>query len=77
MELYCNVYDFRLFIDLIPKELSDLLVLLEDFVKKARIEKKYERLFKDFTDLTYEITNCIQLKIDGKKIPRKYKKRGE
>ena len=37
--LYYNVYDFKIFIYLTPKELSELLTLLEDFVIKGRIHK--------------------------------------
>lgn len=73
--LYYNVYDFKIFIYLTPKELAELLTLLEDFVNKERIKKNYNRLFQDFTELTQCINDCVQLKIEGKEISRKYIKK--
>ena len=73
--LYCHVYNFKIFIYLTPKELSEFLTLLDDFVIKERIRKNYKRLFRDFTTLTNDISICVQLKIEGKRIPSKYIKR--
>lgn len=73
--LYYHVYDIKTFIYLTPKELAMLLMLLNDFVIKECSRKNYPRLFSDYRELTACINECVQLKIEGKKIPRKYIKK--
>lgn len=71
--LFYNIYDFQLFIYLMPKELSEMLDTLTKFVEKERDAKNYSRLFSDFTYLNHDVSNCLQMKMDNKKIPKKYK----
>lgn len=70
--LFYNIYDFQLFIYLIPKELSEMLNSLTPFVEQERDRKNYNRLFSDFTYLSHDICTCLQMKLDNKKIPKKY-----
>ena len=71
--LFYNIYDFQLFIYLVPKELSEMLDGLTKFVERERDHKNYNRLFSDFTYLSHDVSTCLQMKLDNKKIPKRYK----
>lgn len=57
---------------LVPKELSEMLDSLTKFVERERDHKNYNRLFSDFTYLSHDVSTCLQMKLDNKKIPKKY-----
>jgi hypothetical protein len=72
--LYYEIYDFKIFVNLTPKELSEILNSLEQFVKNEKDSKVYEFLFNDFLHLIKVIDLCIKKKIEGEKILKKNKK---
>lgn len=67
-----NVYDFKTFVYLTPKELFEILNSLKQFVYDERKVKLYELLFNDFISLTDLMSLCIQAKLQGKKIKFTY-----
>lgn len=71
-----EIYDFDIYIHLAPKELGDIFKSLSCFVVEEINKKNYKLLFNDFQKLSAKTALCVQNKIDGKKIPRKYRKVG-
>ncbi len=58
-----NVYDFKTFVYLTPKELFEILNSLKQFVYDERKVKLYELLFNYFISLTDLMSLCIQAKL--------------
>ena len=71
-----EIYDFDIYIHLTPKELCDIFKALSCFVDEEINKKNYKLLFNDFQKLSTKTILCVQNKIDGKKIPKKYRKVG-
>ena len=71
-----EIYDFDIYIHLAPKELSDIFKALSCFVDEEIKNKNYKLLFSDFQILSTKTALCVQNKIDGKKIPQKYRRVG-
>lgn len=67
-----NVYDFKTFMYLTPKELFEIFTSLKQFVYDERNIKSYELLFNDFIYLTDVMSLCIQAKLQNKKIRYNY-----
>lgn len=67
---------FDIYIHLAPKELSDIFKALSCFVDEEIKNKNYKLLFSDFQILSTKTALCVQNKIDGKKIPQKYRRVG-
>lgn len=72
--LFYDVYNFRMFIYLTPRELMEILNQLVPFVDNERLQKKYDRLFSDFTYLVHDLSNCLEDKARGKRIHSHYKR---
>lgn len=72
--LFYDVYNFRIFIYLTPRELTEILTPLVNFVESERLKKNYNRLFSDFTYLVHDLSNCLEDKMREKKIHSCYKK---
>ena len=71
-----EIYDFDIYIHLTLKELCDIFKSLSCFVDEEINKKNYKLLFNDFQKLSTKTALCVQNKMEGKKIPKKYWKVG-
>ena len=71
-----NVFDYKLYIILTPKEIIDMYVFLQKYIIEERSNMQYNFLFDKSEAFIKRSTRDFGKKITGQRIPKKYKDEG-